>query len=55
MNDFNTKLKKCETLKQIFNLVNENYNTDEKLGIFSGNIVKNKIPDIVNLLNLKRK
>lgn len=55
MNDFNLKLKKCESLKQIFDLVNENFETSEKMGAFTGNIVKNKIPDIIKLLNLNAK
>lgn len=55
MNNFENNIKKCDSLKQIFDLVNANYKTDEKMGILTGNIVKSKIPEIIKLLNLKKR
>jgi|TARA_R110000796_G_C14439284_1_gene422099 hypothetical protein len=55
MNDFNTSLKKCETLKQVFDLVNQVYNTDKGMGIFTGSLVKQKIPELIKVLNLKKR
>jgi hypothetical protein len=54
-NDFNAKLKKCENLQQVFNLVNEHYDTSKTFGVFTGNMVKSKIPNIISLLQLKEK
>jgi len=53
--DFKQKVKNSTSLKQIFDVVNQEYKTEESLGMFSGNIVKNKIPEIVKLLNLKKR
>ena len=53
MSNFKEKLAKCETMKQIFNLVNENYDTSAPLGMVGGSLVKSKIPDIIKMLNLK--
>lgn len=55
MEQFKEKIKKAETLKQIFDVVNEHYETTEKMGVFTGGIVKNKIPELVKMLNLKPK
>ncbi len=51
--EYKESLKKCESLQQIFDLTKEYYNTSEKMGMITGNIVRAKIPDIVKLLNLK--
>jgi hypothetical protein len=53
--DFNSKIKNCETLKQIFEVCNEHYTTEQTLGIVSGSLVKSKIPGIIKTLNLKAK
>lgn len=55
MSNFKNDLKKCETLKQVFNVVEQYYDINQHMGTFSGNMVKSKIPDIVKLLNLKEK
>lgn len=55
MSDFDNEIKKCDTLKQIFEVVNEHFETSEPMGIFTGNMVKKKIPNLVESLNLKRK
>ena len=55
MSDFNSKLKKCETLKQVFDLVNQEYKTDKNMGIIYGNMIRQKIPDIIELLKLEKK
>ena len=52
---FEDRLKKCTTLKQIFDLVNEHYETNQNLGLISGNLVKSQIPKIITLINLKAK
>jgi hypothetical protein len=51
--EFKERLKKCESLKQVFDLANEFYDTAAPMGLLSGNIVKSKIPDIIKVLNLK--
>lgn len=55
MDEFNEHIKKCETLKQIFDVVNKHYDTTEQLPLFSGAIIKNKIPGLVKKLKLKKK
>jgi hypothetical protein len=46
-------LKDAKTLNDVFKWANENYNTDEPLGMFTGSIVKAKIPELIKMLNLK--
>ena len=53
--NFKKELDNAQNLQQVFNLVNQHFDTGEKFGIFSGSVVKNKIPDIIKLLNLKPK
>jgi len=53
--NFKKELDAAQNLQQVFNIVNQHFETNEKFGIFSGQLVKNKIPDIINLLNLKPK
>jgi hypothetical protein len=55
MHEFNERLKKCESLKQVFELANEYYDTSQPLGMVTGNVVKRKIPDLIKILNLKAK
>jgi hypothetical protein len=55
MLEFNEKLKKCENLKQVFNLANEYYDTSQPFGLITGNVVKSKIPDLIKILNLKKR
>jgi hypothetical protein len=55
MTDFNTRLKKCETLKQVFDIVNKEYKTENSFGIFTGSLVKQKIPELIKVLNLKKR
>lgn len=52
---FEEQINKCETMRQIFDVVNCHYNTDQALGIITGRMVKSKIPELVQTLNLKRK
>lgn len=51
--EYKENLKKCESLQQIFDLTKEYYQTNEKMGMIAGNIVRAKIPDIIKMLNLK--
>lgn len=53
--EFENQINKCESLKQVFEVVNEHYDTGASLGIITGRIVKSKIPELVNTLNLKPK
>lgn len=55
MDQFNEQIKRCETLKQIFDVVNHHYDTTEQLPLYTGAMVKNKIPKLVKQLKLKRK
>lgn len=55
MTNLKNDLVKCETLQQVFNVVNKHYDTSEKMGKFTGNLVKSKIPEIVKMLKLKEK
>lgn len=55
MHEFNEQLKKCTSLKQVFDLANEHFETSEKFGMFTGTLVKNKIPELIKVLNLKPK
>lgn len=55
MSNFNEQIKRCETLKQVFEVINEHYDTNQNLGIVTGNTVKNQIPELVKLLKLKPK
>jgi len=53
--NFKKELDNAQNLQQVFNLVNQHFDTGEKFGLFSGAVIKNKIPDIIKLLNLKPK
>jgi hypothetical protein len=50
---FEIELKKCETLKQVFDVCNKYYRTEDALGVISGTLVKAKIPSLVKTLNVK--
>lgn len=42
-------------MRHIFEVVNAHYDTDENLGIVSGNVVKSNIHKIIKICNLAKR
>jgi len=52
---FEEDLKKCETLKQVFEVCGKYYQIEAPLGIIGSTLVKAKIPGIIKTLNIKKR
>lgn len=52
---FKSKLSKAKTLKEIFTLVNEFYDTDKELGFIAKAAINSKIDMLLTAANIKPK
>ena len=53
LNELKSDLKECETLSEIFNAVEELYDTDAELGFLAKTAIINKLPTIIKVAGLQ--
>lgn len=55
MDEVKDKLEKCNTLNEVFAVLDEYYDLDQRLGVISKSLLLNSVPNIILMTGAKKR